>query len=148
VRIERASIGVEVARAGLQQQYVESVRTARQRYWEWLAAGLKVRIAERILAIADKRDQQLKEQQKRGDASVFERNDNFRGLLQRRSQLAVAERGLQRAEFELSLFLRDSVGAIVPGSRSLFRRYPFRRVPSLESSSSPKFKTRSKDDLI
>ena len=118
VRIERASIGVEVAEAGLQQQYVESVRTARQRYWEWLAAGLKVRIAERILAIAEKRDQQLKEQQKRGDASVFERNDNFRGLLQRRSQLAVAERSLQRAEFELSLFLRDSRGSPIQVDRS------------------------------
>ncbi|MFN7683841.1 MAG: TolC family protein [Oligoflexia bacterium] len=118
VRIQRAEIGVSIAEAGLDQQFVESVRTARQRYWEWVAAGAKLKIAKKLLEIAETRDSQLSVQLKKGDASVFDRNDNLRGVLQRRSQLASAERQLQRAELELSLFVRDSKGQPVIVDRS------------------------------
>jgi outer membrane protein TolC len=125
VRIERSEIGVEIARAGLQQQFVESVRSARQRYWEWLAAGAKLRVAKQLLEIAERRDQQLREQLKRGDASQFDVNDNFRGVLQRRTQLQSAERLLQRAELELSLFLRNSSGTpMIPDRSRLPEGFP------------------------
>jgi len=125
VRIERSEIGVEIARAALHQQFIESVRSARQRYWEWLAAGAKLRVSRQLLEIAERRDLQLQEQLKRGDASQFEVNDNFRGVLQRRTQLQSAERLLQRAELEISLFLRDPSGKpLIPERSRLPERFP------------------------
>jgi outer membrane protein TolC len=125
VRVERAEIGVDLARAGLHQQYLESVRLARQRYWEWVASGGKMRVARQLLEIAEKRDLQLQEQFKRGDASKFDVNDNFRGVLQRRSQLESAERLLRRAELELSLYFRDSSGLpLIPERARLPADFP------------------------
>jgi outer membrane protein TolC len=56
------------------------------------------------------RDKALLERTTHGDLPVFERRDNERAILQRRSQVILAERGVQQAAFELSLFYRDSQG--------------------------------------
>jgi len=124
-RVARADLGVEVANAALQQQFVESVRSARQRYWEWVAAGGKMKVARQILEIAEKRDLQLRVQQKKGDVSIFDVNDNFRGVVQRRSQVESAERAIRRAELELGLFFRDSSSnPVVPDRARIPEGFP------------------------
>ncbi|MEN9724416.1 MAG: hypothetical protein RJB38_2402 [Pseudomonadota bacterium] len=133
VRIERARIGVDVAEASWHQQLIDAVRLARQRYYEWVAAGAKVQIAKRLLEIAEKRDLQLQEQHRRGDASRFDENDNRRGLLQRRAQFASAERLLQRSELELSVFIRDVGGQPVVVDRA---RLP-ETLPELPQTAPP-----------
>jgi outer membrane protein TolC len=75
---------------------------------------MKRRVFERLLTVAKERDQQFAVRTKAGELSEFDRNDNLRQVFQRESQLLQAERGLQRAAFELSLFLRAEDGSARP----------------------------------
>jgi outer membrane protein, heavy metal efflux system len=107
VNIKKASLGVQLAEMQVRQQSIDSVRTASHRYWDWVAAGQRVEIFRSLLAIAEERDKGLAERVKQGDLPDFERQDNLRAILQRRSQLIGAERALQQSSIELSLLYRD-----------------------------------------
>lgn len=108
--LEKSKLALSAAEASAVQARVEAVRSASQRYWDWVAAGKRVSIFRALLAIAEARDEGLRERVRHGDVPEFERKDNERTILQRRAQLVTAERGVQQAAIELSLFLRDSAG--------------------------------------
>jgi len=108
--IKRANLGVFIADTQLAQQRIEAVRLATSRYWDWIAAGQRMEIYRVLLKIAEDRDSGLAERVRRGDLPVFERRDNERAILQRKSQLISAERSFQQATIELSLYLRDEKG--------------------------------------
>lgn len=108
--IARAEIGRGSASAGVTQQRIESLRIGSLRYWDWLAAGLRYRTANALLALATTRDEQMAVRVQRGDLANIERTDNRRALLQRRGLAVLAERGQKQAAIELSLYLRGSDG--------------------------------------
>jgi outer membrane protein, heavy metal efflux system len=108
--IARAEAGREVADQGVQQQRITLRRAATLRYWDWVAAGRRLAILRKLLATAVERDAALGVRVERGDLPAIERVDNQRTILSRQSQLVSAERGLQQAGFELSLFLRAEDG--------------------------------------
>lgn len=109
--VERASFAQKAAGFGVEQAQFESLRGAAQRYWDWVVAGRRLVIARELLEIARTRDEQLTRRVNMGDLPVFERTDNQRALTQRQSQVVAAERSLQQATIELSLFLRGADGA-------------------------------------
>lgn len=109
--IRKAEFGVQAADLRLTQQRIEAFRNSAHRYWDWVAAGKRVSIYEVLLKIAQERDEALAERVRHGDLPDFERRDNERAILQRRSLLISSERALQQAAIELSLFLRDGDGA-------------------------------------
>jgi outer membrane protein TolC len=117
--IGKAELGKDVAALTVTQQRIEVMRAASTRYWAWLAAGRRVAIAKALLAIVTQRDAGLSFRVERGDLPPYERDDNRRAIEQRTAQLAVAERGLEQAAIELSLFLRDADGRprLAPASR-------------------------------
>ncbi len=118
--IWRAEKGVDAARGQMEVALIQSLRSGAQRYFEWVAAGRRLKIQKELLAIAEVRDKALLERTRHGDLPVFERRDNERAILQRRSQVILAERGVQQAAFELSLFYRDSEGnPVLPEESSL-----------------------------
>jgi len=108
--IKRANFGVNLADVQVLQQRIEAVRSATHRFWDWVAASQRVEIYRTLLKTAEDRDAGLAERVKQGDLPDFERRDNERAILQRRSQLISAERALQQATIELSLFWRDEQG--------------------------------------
>ncbi|MFM8270251.1 MAG: TolC family protein [Pseudomonadota bacterium] len=108
--IGRSKLGVEVAETQVTQQRIDAVRDATNRYWDWVSASQKVDIYRALLRIAEERDAGLKERVRHGDLPDFERRDNERAILQRRSQLISAERLLQQATIDLALFFRDPTG--------------------------------------
>lgn len=108
--IGRAKLGVEVADTQLSQQKIDAIKDATNRYWDWVSAAQKVEIFRSLLKIAEERDEGLKARVKHGDLPEFERRDNERAILQRRSQLISAERLLQQATIDLSLYFRDKDG--------------------------------------
>lgn len=108
--LARAEIGNDVARLTLSEQRIQYRRTAAHRYWTWVAAGRKVGIAKDLLRNVETRDVALAARVDRGDLPRVERTDNARALEQRKAQLALAQRGLEQAGIELSLFWRDSDG--------------------------------------
>lgn len=108
--INRANWGVNVADTQVVQQRIEAIRSATHRFWDWVAASQRVEIYRTLLKTAEDRDSGLAERVRQGDLPDFERRDNERAILQRRSQLISAERSLQQATIELSLFWRDEKG--------------------------------------
>jgi cobalt-zinc-cadmium efflux system outer membrane protein len=135
--LEKSRLALSAAEANAVQTRIEAVRTASQRYWDWVAAGKRVAIFRTLLTIAEARDKGLLERVKHGDVPVFERKDNERAILQRRAQLVTAERGLQQTAIELSLFLRDASGnPRLPSENELpsdIPRYISRLEPQISS---------------
>lgn len=108
--VRKADLGIDVARLSIDQQKIVVLQVATQRYWSWVAAGQRLQVAESLLKIATDRDTFLKESVKLGQLAEIEVTDNERAILQRRSQIIEAERGLQQASIEMSLFYRDGNG--------------------------------------
>lgn len=118
--VEKSRRAITIAEANAIHTRIEAIRLASQKYWDWVAAGKRVKIFRELLSIAETRDRGLLERVRQGDLPEFERKDNERAILQRRAQLVTAERSFQQAAIELSLFYRDeSAKAKVPGEAEL-----------------------------
>ncbi len=116
--IERAELGRSVAKLTVSQQRIEIVRAASVRYWDWVAAGRRRTIFADLLRIAVDRDAGLARRVLEGDLPEIERVDNERAILQRKGQLAQAERTLVQQGFELGLYLRDDQGRATAPDRA------------------------------
>ncbi|MBM3728815.1 MAG: TolC family protein [Acidobacteria bacterium] len=114
--VEKARAGQRIAALTIDQQRLVVRQIAALRYWDWAAAGQRLRIAREVLGVAMERDAALREAARLGQIPAIEVTENQRQILQRRSQLVEAERGLQQASIALSLFYRDAAGQPVPAS--------------------------------
>ena len=108
--LQKARIGRRIADLGVDQQRLVIRQLASRRYWDWAAAGRRLGIAQDVLRVAEERDTALRDSAKLGQIPTIEVTENRRQILQRRSQLVEAERGIQQAAIDLSLFYRDSSG--------------------------------------
>lgn len=113
--IRRAELGRPIATLATEMAALQYRRAAAERYWDWVAAGRRLDIARALLELATTRDDGIRVRVERGDLPGIERVDNQRVMAQRRGGVVSAERSLQRAAIELSLFVRDPQGrAILP----------------------------------
>lgn len=111
--IQRAEIGVDVAARSVDQQRLDAMRLASFRYWDWVSAGRKVALAREWLELARARDTGLARRVETGDLAEMERQDNQRAILQRTAHVVAAQRALEQAAIELSMYVRGESGAIV-----------------------------------
>jgi outer membrane protein TolC len=119
---ERALREVDVAGAEVRMRALEVRRAAAGRYWDWVAAGARVRVAERLLALAEARDAAFAVQVDLGDVAAVVREDSRRLVLERTDRRILARRMLDQARIELSMHVRDADGrrvmppdAVLPG---------------------------------
>lgn len=110
---ERAINLQDVADRGLSAVRLDLELAAARAYWEWVAAGQNLEVAEELLALAEERDRQLRRRFAAGSIAEFDVVDNERILIERKAFLVGAERAFEKAGFGLSLFLRDELGAPV-----------------------------------
>jgi outer membrane protein TolC len=108
--LQKALLGRRVASLGVDQQRLFIIQMATRRYWEWVAAGRRLDVAATILKVAEDRDKLLRESAESGQIPRVEVTDNERAILSRRAQVVEAQRGLELAAIELSLFYRDGAG--------------------------------------
>jgi len=108
--LEKSRLALTAAEASAVQARLDAVRSGSLRYWDWAAAGQRVVVFRGLLTTAEDRDRGLAERVRHGDLPEFERKDNERAILQRKSQLVSAERSLQQTAIELALFVRDPEG--------------------------------------
>lgn len=128
----RAELAREIAGLSVEQQRLELARMATVRYWEWVAAGRKRDIAKALLHIATERDAQLRTRAGVGDVAQFDQQDNQRALVQREQLVVSAQRSLDQASFELSLYLRDENGdPVMPDASRLPTSLPHPVAPEL-----------------
>lgn len=114
--LQKARIGQRIADLTIDQQRLIVRQLAARRYWDWASAGQRLRVAQDILRVAQQRDEALREASSLGQIPAIEVTENQRQILQRRSQLVEAERGIQQAAIDLSLFYRDQTGRPVLAS--------------------------------
>ncbi len=118
--IQKSEIGVDVASRGLDLQKIDAVRLASFRYWDWVGTGKKLGIAQTWLDLAKARDVGLARRVESGDLAEMERQDNQRTILQRTASAVGAQRSLEQAAIELSMYLRaDGGNAILPSASQL-----------------------------
>lgn len=79
-------------------------------YWDWVAAGHRLRIAQRLLDVAERRQVQIARRVEAGAEPRIHVTDNRRLIVERSGAVRAAERDVARAALALSLFLRDESG--------------------------------------
>jgi cobalt-zinc-cadmium efflux system outer membrane protein len=114
---ERAERSVGMAEASVEAQRIATARSAASRYWDWVLAEERVRLARELLEIARFRRDATERRAKHGEIQSSEVLENERGLMQRRSMLASADRSREQALYELSLFVRGEDGQVVRDAR-------------------------------
>lgn len=119
-----ARLAVELADYSILERRLALLQAAASRYWVWVSAGRRLSVAEALLALADDRIQQVQQLVEAGQVAEVEIAENERAVLLRRSALVSAERDLQAARLDLSLFLRDSGGNIVQVERDRLPEFP------------------------
>lgn len=111
--------GVQAVEPEIQAQLIDFIRAASITYWNWVAAGQNVMIADALLKNATDRNEGLQRRVNSGDAPAIELTDNERLIVSRRTKLLDARRKFQQSSYKLSLFLRDASGqpVVVPDER-------------------------------
>ncbi|QDV17210.1 Outer membrane efflux protein [Gimesia panareensis] len=118
----RATYGVDVVEPEIQAQLIDFVQQGSYAYWDWVAAGAKLVIADRILKLAEDRTERIRSQVENGFLDPPELTDNLRLVAERRGKRALAERKLQQTAVKLSLFYRDVNGdPVIPGPEQVPR---------------------------
>lgn len=118
--LKNAELGIDLASMEVEIKKIQIALKSADKYWSWVAYGLKEKIAADLLETAKSRIKGLKERVRVGDVAEIELKDNERTVLQREAQLVKATRALQSGQIELSLYLRDQTGsAILPNKNRL-----------------------------
>lgn len=117
--ISKARLRQEMAGVSLAGERLELQREAAYHYWDWVAAGRQLGIAQDQLTLAVTRHEQLARRAAAGDIPQIEHTENERVLLERQAELIAAQRKLEQSALKLSLYLRDADGDpfVVPPSR-------------------------------
>lgn len=106
----RGNWEVQSVEPEIQAQLIAFIQAASIAYWNTVAAGQNVRIAEELLTNATERNDGLRRRVEQGDAPEIELTDNQRLIVSRRTKLIDARRKFQQSTYKLSLFLRDESG--------------------------------------
>ena len=106
----RGNWEVQSVEPEIQAQLIAFIQAASIAYWNTVAAGQNVRIAEDLLKNATERNDGLRRRVEQGDAPEIELTDNQRLIVSRRTKLIDARRKFQQSTYKLSLFLRDESG--------------------------------------
>lgn len=127
----KANLDRELADPFVLRQYLTFHRSARITYFNWLAAGKRLAVAEDLLKIAMNRDSAIKEQVKMGALAAISETDNRRLVVSREINVVNARRAFEAASIELSLFHRDRATGepIIPTRDRLPATFPTPSIP-------------------
>lgn len=108
--VRQARLDVQIAEPTIARQRLDFTRAAARTYWNWVAAGQRLRVAEALVKLAADRDEQLKGKVEGNVTAKIERTDNQQNIALRNGLLVQGQRAFQQAGIELSLFLRNDAG--------------------------------------
>jgi outer membrane protein TolC len=104
----KAAVDRELADPLILRQYLTFHRAARIAYYNWIAAGQRLTVAEDVLRVAKQRDGFLQKQSDAGAIAPIVMVDNRRLVVSREIAVLNTRRRFEAAGIELSLFLRDA----------------------------------------
>ncbi|MEO1526369.1 MAG: TolC family protein, partial [Planctomycetota bacterium] len=106
----RRNFDVQRAQPEIQAQLILFVRDGTIAYWKWIAAGQKVRVAQRALELAQRRNVGIRREVEVEVTARPVLQDNLRSIASREAKLVALERSLEQAAIKLSLFYRTADG--------------------------------------
>lgn len=94
----------------IQSQLIDFVRDGSLVYWDWVAAGRKQLVVDRLLELAVDRNEGIRARVKAGDLDPPDADDNQRIIVSREAKVIDAGRKVRQTAVKLSLFYRDDQG--------------------------------------
>lgn len=113
----RARLDQELADPFILRQQLDFIRAATVAYFNWVAAGQRLQLAESLLRVANDRGQALTNQTTAGLVPRIVLTDNQRLIISRDLAVVQARRRFEMAALALSLFLRDRLDNPVVAGR-------------------------------
>lgn len=115
----------DAAALNRQLQRVSVQFEAMTTYKEWLAAGLTLNAYQRLLSVAQERDNAMRKRVSGGDLAEIFLVESQQNLLKREALVNEAQRKFRQAAQRLSFYYRNAQGRpIVPRSEQVPRRFP------------------------
>lgn len=123
--LAQAELGETIASHDVDLALIDLRRIVSHRYWDWVLAGQRLQVARSLLEVAESRDAGLRERVAAGDLPEFEVLDNQRAILERGERVVAAQRLLEQAAIQLSLYFRGADGEPkMPDARRLPAEIP------------------------
>jgi outer membrane protein TolC len=120
----QAALDVSLAEPTIERSRLDYMKSAARTYWNWQGSGERYAATERLLDLATERDRQLVMKVEGGIVANIERVDNQQNIALRNGLVVQADRAVQQAAIELSLFHRDDGGRPLLARRSRMRPLP------------------------
>ncbi|MFM7248754.1 MAG: TolC family protein [Planctomycetaceae bacterium] len=120
----QARLDIAIAEPVIQRSRLDYMRSAARAYWAWQGSGERFGAGERILQLALDRDEQLELKVDSGAVANIERVDNQQNIAFRNGILVQADRAVQQAAIDLSLYHRDPSGRPLLARRARMRPVP------------------------
>ena len=128
----QAALDVSLAEPTIERSRLDYMKSAARTYWNWMGSGERYAATERLLDLATERDKQLALKVKGGIVANIERVDNQQNIALRNGLIVQADRAMQQASIELSLYHRDQSGQPLLARRSRMRPVPMPAEPTIE----------------
>ena len=128
----QAALDVSLAEPMIERSRLDYMKSAARTYWNWMGSGERYAATERLLDLATERDKQLALKVKGGIVANIERVDNQQNIALRNGLIVQADRAMQQASIELSLYHRDDGGRPLLARRSRMRPVPMPAEPTIE----------------
>ncbi|MFM9024776.1 MAG: TolC family protein [Planctomycetaceae bacterium] len=128
----QAELDIALAEPVIERSRLDYMRAAARSYWAWQGSGERYSASERILQYAVDRDEQLELKVRAGAVANIERIDNQQNIALRNGLVVQADRAVQQAAIDLSLYHRDESGRPLLARRPRMRPLPLPVKPALE----------------
>jgi len=128
----QAALDVSLAEPVIERSRLDFMKSAARAYWNWLGSGERFGATERLLELATERDKQLSLKVDSGIVANIERVDNQQNIALRNGLIVQADRAMQQASIELSLYHRDEGGQPLLARRSRMRSVPAPVEPTID----------------
>ena len=127
----QARLDIALAEPMIERSRLDYMRAAARAYWAWQGAGERYGAGERILQLAIDRDEQLELKVNAGAVANIERVDNQQNIALRNGIVVQADRAVQQATIDLSLYHRDQSGRPLLARRARMRPVPQPVAPTI-----------------
>jgi outer membrane protein TolC len=128
--LQKSAIDYSAADPQFRTAVIQTVQSASNAYWDWVAAGAREQIAVQVLELATTRNDGLKEEVRTGAKGQPVLQDNRRSILSREAKLIDARRKLQQTAAKLSIYLRSPVGEPLTPTSSQLPGFPVIEEPA------------------
>lgn len=123
--LKNAKVDAKIAQGQKQLTMLDIGRLGQLAYWEWVTAKKVENAYSELLENGETRNEYLNARSKKGDIAQILVTENEQYIASRKGSYQAAKERSVRAEYSLSLFLRDQNGEpIVPSAEETYEDYP------------------------